>query len=91
MWQRGTFFKHRDEHVGGHGNPDLRLHRVLAVVEEALDSQMLLDPFEEQLHFQRRLGRLSAQGAAVRRGFCAPLGPRCATDRSCARAGCPKM
>jgi hypothetical protein len=47
--QRGTFFKYRDDHVGGHCNPDLRFHRVLALAEETLDSQMLLDPFEEQL------------------------------------------
>jgi hypothetical protein len=49
MWQGGTFFKYPDEYVGGHCNPDLRFHRVLALAEETLDSQMLLDPFEEQL------------------------------------------
>ena len=38
-----------DQHVGGHGAPDLRLHRVLAGAQKALDAQMLLDPFEEQL------------------------------------------
>jgi hypothetical protein len=38
-----------DEHVGGHGAPYLRLHGVLAVAEEMLDAQMLLDPLEEQL------------------------------------------
>lgn len=38
-----------DEHVGGHGAPDLRLHRVLAGAQEALDAQVLLDPLEEQL------------------------------------------
>ena len=31
-------------------DPELRLHRVLGGTEEALDSQMLLDPLEEQLH-----------------------------------------
>jgi hypothetical protein len=49
MRQRGTLFQDRDEHVSCHGNPYLRLHRVLALAEETLDSQMLLDPFEEQL------------------------------------------
>ena len=44
------FFNDRDQYVGGHGAPDLRLHRVLARAQEFLDSQMLLDPFEEQLH-----------------------------------------
>ena len=39
-----------NEHIGGYGAPDLRLHRVLARAQEFLDSQMLLDPFEEQLH-----------------------------------------
>ena len=39
-----------DEHVGSNSAPDLRAHRVLAVAQEFLDSQMLLDPFEEQLH-----------------------------------------
>ena len=38
-----------DEHVGGHGAPDLRLHSVLAVAQEVLDAQVLLDPLEEQL------------------------------------------
>ena len=41
-------FDNSDEHVGGHGTPDLRLHRVLAGAQETLDAQMLLDPFEEQ-------------------------------------------
>ena len=38
-----------DQHVGGHGAPDLRLHRVLAGTQEAFDAQVLLDPLEEQL------------------------------------------
>jgi hypothetical protein len=36
-----------DEHVRGHGAPDLRLHRVLARAQESLDAQVLLDPFEQ--------------------------------------------
>ena len=35
-----------DQHVGGHGAPDLRLDRVLAGAQEALDPQVLLDPLE---------------------------------------------
>jgi len=35
---------HRDR------DPELRLHRVLGGAEEAMDSQMLLDPLEKQLH-----------------------------------------
>lgn len=43
------FLNNGDEHVGGHGAPDLRLDRVLAVAQKLLDTQVLLDPFEEQL------------------------------------------
>ena len=44
-----TLLRDGDQHVGGYGDPDLRLHRVLAGAEEHLDAQMLLDPLEEQL------------------------------------------
>ena len=37
-----------NQHIGRHGAPDLRLDGVLAVAQELLDSQVLLDPFEEQ-------------------------------------------
>ena len=37
-----------NEHVSGHGAPHLRPHGVLAVGQEMLDPQVLLDPFEEQ-------------------------------------------
>jgi len=33
---------------GGDGAPDLRFDRILAVADEAFDTQMLLDPLEEQ-------------------------------------------
>lgn len=46
----------RNEDVSCHGAPDLRLHGVLAVANEMLDSQVLLDPFEEQLHLPSTLG-----------------------------------
>ena len=48
-------FDDGDQHVGGHGAPDLRLHRVLARAHKTLDAQVLLDPFEEQLHLPAAL------------------------------------
>ena len=48
-------FDDGNQHIGGHGAPDLRLHRVLAGAQKALDAQMLLDPFEEQLHLPATL------------------------------------
>jgi hypothetical protein len=38
-----------DKHVDRDGDPDLGLHGILAGAEECLDSQMMLDPFEEEL------------------------------------------
>ena len=43
------FLNNGNEHVGRHGAPDLRLHCFLAVAQKLLDTQLLLDPFEEQL------------------------------------------
>lgn len=43
------FLNNGNEHVGGHGAPDLRLDCVLAVAQKLLDTKVLLDPFEEQL------------------------------------------
>ena len=45
-----TFLRNGDQQVGGYGNPDLRLDGVLAGAEEHLDTQVLLDPLEEQFH-----------------------------------------
>ena len=42
-------FDNGDQHISGDGTPDLRFDRVLAVTDEAFDTQMLLDPLEEQL------------------------------------------
>ena len=42
-------FDNGDQHVSGDGAPDLRFDCVLAVADEAFDTQMLLDPLEEQL------------------------------------------
>jgi len=48
-------FDNSDQHVSGDSAPDLRLHRVLAVADETLDAQVLLDPFEEQFHLPAAL------------------------------------
>ena len=45
----GDTRSHGHEEVGADGNPDLRLHGVLAGAVERLDAQVLLYPFEEQL------------------------------------------
>ena len=48
MLKMQTFLCNGDQHIGAHGNPDLRLHGVLAGAQKRLDAQMLFDPFEEQ-------------------------------------------
>jgi hypothetical protein len=50
-----SFFNNRDQHIGGQRNPNLRLHRVLARAVKRLDSEMLLDPFEEEFHLPTAL------------------------------------
>src|SRR5450759_1486600 len=52
------FFDNRDEHVSGNGAPDLSLHGVLARAQEFFDSQMLLDPLEEQFYLPAVLVKL---------------------------------
>lgn len=47
------------ERVHGHDNSDLRLHGVDGCAIALLDSQMLLDPFEEQLDLPPRLVQLA--------------------------------
>lgn len=44
-----------DYQVGGHGNPDLRLHRVGTCAVVMFDAQMSFDPAEEQLDAPSRL------------------------------------
>ena len=44
-----TFFHNSNQHVDGYGDPNLGLHCVLGGAIEGFDSQVLLDPFEEQL------------------------------------------
>jgi len=50
MIKMQTFLCDGDQQIRRFGNPDLRLHRVLAGAKEDLDAQVLIDPFEEQLH-----------------------------------------
>jgi hypothetical protein len=49
MFKLQAFLRDGDQHIRRYGDPDLRLHRVLAGAKEHLDAQVLLDPFEEQL------------------------------------------
>ena len=46
--QMQAFFQNGDEQVNGDGAPDLGAHRVGAGAIKGFDTQMLLDPFEEQ-------------------------------------------
>ena len=43
-----TFSNDGNEDIGGYGNPDLGLYRIVGGAVECLDTEMLLDPFEEQ-------------------------------------------
>ena len=51
-------FDNGDQHVGGDGAPNLRLHRVLTGAKKLLDAQMLLDPLEEQFDLPTVLVKL---------------------------------
>jgi hypothetical protein len=42
------FLNNGDEHIGGHGAPNLRLDRVLAVAQKLLDTYVLFDPLKLQ-------------------------------------------
>lgn len=46
-----TLFHDSHQHVSGYGDPDLGLHGILSGAIECLDSEMLLDPFEEKFDF----------------------------------------
>ena len=52
-------FDDRHEQVDADGNPDLRLHGILACSVESLDAQVLLDPLEEDLNVPSTLVQLS--------------------------------
>ena len=49
MIQAQTLFDDGDQHVGGDRSPYLRLDRVFGCSKERLDTQVLFDPFKEQL------------------------------------------
>jgi hypothetical protein len=44
-----TLFHDSHQHIDRYSNPDLGLHGIFTGTEEGLDTQMLFDPFEEQL------------------------------------------
>jgi len=44
-----TFFHDSHEHIDGYGDPYLGFHSILTGTEEGLDTQMLFDPFKEEL------------------------------------------
>ena len=46
-FQSETLADDGDEHVDGHGDPDLGLHRVLALAVKCLDPQILLERLEQ--------------------------------------------
>ena len=48
--QPEPLFQNGDQHINRDGDPDLGFDRVLGCAIECLDSQMLLDPFEEEFH-----------------------------------------
>ena len=81
-----------DAHVGGHGAPDLRLHRVLAGAQELLDSQVPLDPFEDQLHLLSVLvQRSDAQSWPQRVQLDGRLGGQGLTPRQLRKGHDPKQ
>lgn len=76
------FFNDGNQYIGGDGAPDLRFESVLTGAQKPLDTEVLLDPFEEQLHlpsalvqrgngqrWQRRVVRQKHQGLTRLRVF----------------------
>ena len=59
----------RDQHINGHGAPDLRLHSILACAQKLLDAQVLLDPLEKEFYlppaFVKRSNRERGQRGVV--------------------------
>lgn len=47
---QGLFFSNGDQHISGNCAPNLRFERVIAGAKDALDIQMLFNPFEVQIH-----------------------------------------
>ena len=48
--QRQTLLQDGDEDVNRHGNPNLSFDGILAISVKRLDSEVRLDPLEEQFH-----------------------------------------
>ena len=57
MLKMQTFLCNGDQHIGAHGNPDLRLHGVLAVAQKRLDAQVQVMriklPTELKTHYRK--------------------------------------
>ena len=49
------FLDNRHQDINADSNPDLSLHRVLGGAEKCFDSQVLLDPFEEDFYLPAAL------------------------------------
>ena len=49
------FLDNCHQNINTDGNPDLSLYRVLGGAEERLDTQVLLDPFEENFYLPAAL------------------------------------
>ena len=62
MIKMQTFLRNGDQQVGRYRNPDLPLDGVLAGAQKNLDAQVLLDPFEEQLHLPALALQIGLQG-----------------------------
>ena len=50
-----TFSNDGDGDIGGDSNPDLGLYRIFGSAVKCLDTEMLLDPFEEQFYLPSAL------------------------------------
>jgi hypothetical protein len=49
-WDAKFLFQNGCQHLDADGDPNLSLHRVLGIPVEGFDSQMLLDPLEEEVY-----------------------------------------
>src|SRR4030042_4783126 len=53
------FLDNRHQNINADSNPDLSLHSVLGGAEKCFDSQVLLDPFEEEFYLPSALVKSS--------------------------------
>ncbi len=61
MRQFQALLGNRYQHIGANGDPNLRLHCVLARTSERLNAQILLDPLEVQLDLPELAAQLRDQ------------------------------